>query len=76
MATMTAANPAEESDTTTIARRIAGMAIRPSITRMTMPSSQRMYPASRPMTSPNATLMTATDAPTSREARAPYATRL
>ena len=42
MATMTATSPAFDSDTTAIASRIAGMAISPSMTRMTIASSQRM----------------------------------
>ena len=41
MATMTIATPADDSDTSAIASRIAGMAIRPSMMRMTIASSQR-----------------------------------
>ena len=41
MARMTLRSPARESDTRPIASRIDGMAMSPSMTRITMPSSQR-----------------------------------
>ena len=39
MAMITAASPARNSDTTAMASRIAGIAMRPSISRMMTPSS-------------------------------------
>ena len=41
MATITAATPAVHKDTSAMASRMAGIAINPSISRMTGPSSQR-----------------------------------
>ncbi len=42
MAITTASSPARESETTPMASRMAGIAISPSMTRMMMPSSQRI----------------------------------
>jgi hypothetical protein len=42
IATMTLSNPARNSETSAIASRIAGIAISPSISRITMASTQRM----------------------------------
>jgi hypothetical protein len=42
MATITLTTPARNSDTSAIASRIAGIAISPSIRRITIASTQRM----------------------------------
>src|SRR6185295_9846275 len=76
IATITATIPAVHNDTSAIASRIAGIAISPSISRITGPSSQRTYPAKSPMAKPRATLIVATAAPTSNDTRAPYSVRL
>ena len=54
-----------------IASRIGGIAISPSMTRMTMASTVRLKPATRPMTRPTAVLRIATLKPTISETRAP-----
>ena len=41
MAMITVRNPAEDSETRTMASRMAGTAMSPSMIRMTIPSSQR-----------------------------------
>ena len=53
-----------------IASRMPGIAIRPSITRMT-PVGARTKPATRPMTTPSTVASTATDGPTTSETRPP-----
>ena len=53
------------------ASRIGGIDIRPSITRMTMPSAQRRNPETRPMASPTSDERSATENPTSSDTRAP-----
>ena len=71
IAIITVATLAPDSDTTAIASRMLGIAIRPSITRIMMASTQRKKPETRPITSPIAIEMTAAPTPTSNEIRPP-----
>ena len=59
------------SEMSAMASRIAGIAISPSISRMTTTSTGRKKPASRPMTRPIETATIATLRPTASETRAP-----
>ena len=71
MAMMTVSTLERNSDTMAIASRIAGMAINPSMIRMITASRMRKKPANSPMNRPAATLISATETPTSSETRAP-----
>ncbi len=51
--------------------RMPGIAITPSMTRISGPSSQRMYPALRPARMPNASATIATATPTMSDTRVP-----
>ena len=59
-----------------IPKRMAGNAIMASMTRMMGLSSRGKYPESRPKRIPAATVSSMTAAPTSRDSRAPWSTRL
>ncbi len=59
-----------------IASSTGGIDIRPSMTRMTMASSQRMKPVTRPIARPASVARSATARPTVSDTRAPYTTRL
>ena len=71
MAMITVSTLERNSDTMAIASRMAGIAINPSMMRMMTASRMRKKPASRPMNRPQATLISATETPTSSETRAP-----
>ena len=71
MAKTTVMRPARQIETRAIASNMPGIAINPSMMRMMIPSAQRMYPETRPITMPMATEMTETATPTARETRAP-----
>src|SRR5262245_4179793 len=75
MAATTMPTLALESETKAMASRIAGIAISPSIRRITTLSTVLLKPASRPIRSPMAMAMLATARPTTREMRAPYTVR-
>ena len=53
------------------ASRIGGIDIRPSMTRMMMPSAQRTMPETRPMARPAIEARMATEKPTVSDTRAP-----
>ena len=71
MARMTFSRLALVSAISAMASRTPGIDISPSMTRMTMPSSQRTKPVTRPMASPIRVANRATDRPTVSETRAP-----
>ena len=73
MAMMTVSTmPERNSDTIAIASRMDGIAISPSMIRMITASSHAEDSrTSTPMNRPTATLISATDTPTSNETRAP-----
>ena len=54
-----------------IARRIEGIAISPSISRIRIASAVRRYPATRPMASPTVVATSATLNPMTSEIRPP-----
>ena len=71
MAMMTFCTEARVSAISAIASRIGGIDISPSITRMTMASSTRMKPETRPMKVPMTEAIAATAKPTISETREP-----
>ena len=71
IAMMTLPTPAPVSEMRAIARSTPGIAITPSITRITTVSTQRTYPARSPIVSPPTTLIAATARPTVSEIRVP-----
>ena len=71
MATSTVIRLAPDSDTTAMASRMLGIAIRPSITRIITASTHLKKPETRPITSPMPTLNTAAPRPISSEIRPP-----
>ena len=71
MATITVPTLAFVSDISAMASRMAGMDISPSEMRMTMGSSQRTVPPSKPSATPITAENTATLAPMSMEIRPP-----
>ena len=71
IAAMTAPTPARNSETIAIASRMAGIAISPSMIRISTASSQRKKPAISPMNRPATMLITATAMPIRSETRAP-----
>ena len=71
MAMMTLPTLPRVSAISAMASRIGGIDIRPSITRMTMPSAQRTKPETRPIASPASEARTATEKPTMSDTRAP-----
>ena len=75
IAMMTTRRLARDSETIAMASRMAGIAISPSMIRMTMASAVRKKPASRPIVSPTRIEKVATERPTSSETRAPYTSR-
>ena len=76
MATITFSMLARVSAMSAIASSTGGIDINPSITRMTIASSQRMNPVTRPIARPITVLSNATARPTVSETRAPNNTRL
>ena len=64
MAMMTVVRLPRHMATSAIAIRMAGMAISPSITRISGPSSQRKKPAHRPSVMPKASATSAVNNPT------------
>src|ERR1019366_3517284 len=76
IATITVKRLARVSDISAIARRMPGIAMRPSITRITRPSAQRTKPAVRPRTTPIAVESSATLRPTASETLPPNTARL
>ena len=75
IATMTFCTDARVNAISAIAKRIGGIDISPSITRMMMVSNLRTKPETRPMIVPTVEAIAATEKPTSKEIRAPYITR-
>jgi hypothetical protein len=71
MAIITVQRLTPESDTTATAKRSAGMAINPSMIRISTASRMRKKPAARPSGSPMATDISATPTPMISETRAP-----
>ena len=71
IATMTVRRLAFHIATSAIASRIAGIAITPSITRISGPSSRRRYPALRPSRMPKVSATSAEEMPTRSETRVP-----
>ena len=71
IATNTVVRLAPDSETTAIASKMFGIAIRPSMTRITMASTHLKKPETRPITSPTPTLNTAAPRPISSEMRPP-----
>ena len=76
MATMTVTRLARVTAISAMASRMPGMAIRPSITRITGPSARRTKPATRPSSTPASVASTATAMPTIIETRPPQTARL
>src|SRR6185295_9090690 len=76
IATMTFPTLALVSAMSAIARSTEGIDISPSITRMTVASTQRTNPVTRPITRPRVMDRAATAAPTVSEMREPKITRL
>ena len=71
IATSTVIRLAPDSDTTAIASRMLGIAIRPSITRIITASTHLKKPETRPITSPMPIENTAAPSPISSEIRPP-----
>ena len=76
IATITFSMLALVSAISAIASSTGGIDISPSITRITIASSQRTKPVTRPIARPTSVLKTATARPTASDTRAPYTTRL
>ena len=58
-----------------MAKRIGGMDIMPSITRMMIASAPRTKPEINPIVMPMSAARVATENPTSKDTRVPYSTR-
>ena len=71
IATSTVMRLAPDSDTTAIASRMLGIAIRPSITRIITASTHLKKPETRPITNPMAIVIMAAPMPISSEMRPP-----
>ena len=71
MATSTVIRLAPDSETTAMASRMLGIAIRPSITRIMTASTHLKKPETRPITSPMPMLKTAAPRPISSDIRPP-----
>ena len=67
MATITIPTLAPVRDTRAIARSIEGIAMMPSMNRITMVSNNRLYPAIRPIVRPKKVLTAAALRPTNNE---------
>ena len=71
IATTTVVIVAPKAATKAMASKIAGIAIRPSITRIKMASSVRKYPANMPNPPPSTKDNTAVQEPTNNDTRVP-----
>jgi hypothetical protein len=71
MATRTVIRLAPDSETTAMASRMLGIAIKPSMTRIMTASIHLKKPETRPITSPMAMLTTAAPSPINSEIRPP-----
>ena len=76
IAMMTVCTLARVSDSIATASRMPGIAISPSITRITSASSRRREPPSRPIVVPMTVARNDTHTPISREICPPYSVRL
>ena len=71
IATTTVHSCAPSAATRAMASRMAGMAIRPSMKRISTMSSARKYPANMPKAPPTSSATTAVNRPTSKDTRVP-----
>jgi hypothetical protein len=75
-ATITFHTPGPRAAMRAMARRMAGKAIMPSMSRITSVSSRRLKPATSPTTTPPREVRSMVVTPTRRETRLPWMTRL